>query len=229
VVIKLGVVAFGQTVSGPVTVSVGNVSIKLPAPSGYINAWEKYPNLRASFETNETANNQMLAIFAPTDSIPALDRGRYLGFRRYTKVSVSKSLATLDVSESEFSQFVDLFEKKLKEAYKLDAPDTRKMTEEINRDLKKYFGTDGSFQLKESVYLGPIRQTKNSFISASMMAAEALGKNIPVYNITALVLVRRRVVFVNFYANIEPVDDLATLNAETQKTVDAILAANSAK
>jgi len=190
VILTLALVAYGQTTGNTVLISVGSKSIKLPTPSGYVNAWENYPNLRTAFEINETENNQMLAMYSPLSAIPALDGGKYLGFPRYTKVSVSKRLADIDFSEAQFSQFVDLFEKKVKGEFRSGGSDTRKVVEEIKRDLKKYFGTDASCELKESRYIGPVSRKKNAFITASMMAVEAVGKNIPVYNITALVRVK---------------------------------------
>ncbi len=224
-----GFATYGQIVGDTVIVSVGKQSIRLPTPSGYVNAWENYPNLRSAFEINETENNQMLAIFAPLSSIPALDSGKYLGFPHYTKVSVSKSLATLDISETQFTQFVDLFEKKIGSEFKTSGPDTKKVVTEIKRDLRKHLGTNASFELKDSVYLGPISRTKHTFLSAAILAVGGIGKNIAVYNVTALVLVRSRILFVYFYANIQSGTDLDMFNAEAKKIVDALLVTNPAR
>ncbi len=229
VIFTLSLVAYAQTSGPAVVVSVGQQSIKLPTPFGYVNAWENYSKLRTAFEINETEGNQMLAVYAPLGAVPVLDSGKYLGFPRYSRVSVSKRLADSDFSEAQFGQFVDSFEKAVKAMYKSDGLGTQKVVEEIKRDLKKYQGTDGAFELKEPKYLGQTSRTKKAFTCAAIMTVGAFGKNVPVYNTTALVLVRRRILFVYFYAKIEAEGDLNAFNAETQKMVDAILAANPVK
>ena len=229
IIFILAVLTFGQTPASDVMVSIGKKSIKLPTPSGYINAWESYPKLRTAFELNETANNQMLAMYAPLISVPGLESGKYLGFPRYSRVSVSKRIADSDFTEAQFGQFVKSFEKAVKSSFKMDSPVTKQVVEEIKRDLIKYFGTDASFELKEPKYLGSIGRSKNAFTSATIMTVGAVGKNIPLYNTTALLLVRQRIIFVYFYGTIEADGDIDKFNAETQKMVDAILAANPVK
>ena len=111
--LALAIAAHGQMTTGDtVTVSVGKQLIKLPTPVGYVNAWEKYPNLRTAFEVNETDGNQMLAMSVPPlGSGSGLESGKYLGFPKYFRASVTKSIADTDFSESQFSEFADSFNK----------------------------------------------------------------------------------------------------------------------
>ena len=229
IIFILALLTYGQTPAGDVVVSVGKQLIKLPTPSGYLNAWENYPNLRTAFEINETEGNQMLAMYAPLSAITGLNSGKYLGFPRYSRVSVSKRLADSDISEVQFSQFVDSFEKGVKSMYRSDGSGTKDVVAEIKRDLKKYLGTDAPFELKEPKYLGPMSRTKNAFTCAAIMTVGAVGKNIPIYATTAVLLVKRRILFVYFYVKIEAEGDMDALNLETQKMVSAILAANPVK
>ena len=230
VIFILALATNGQTPAGYVVVSVGKQSIKLPTPSGYINAWENYPNLRGAFEINETAGNQMLAMYAPVSAVPGLESGKYLGFPRYFRISVTKSLDAVDISQLQFDQFVDSFEKRVKSVFNgADGPETRKVVADIRRDLRKYFGTDGSFELKEPTYLGTLSRSKDEFRCGTLLTARTLGKDIPVYNTTAVLLLRHRILFVYFYANVAAETDLDAFNAESQKVVDAILVANPVK
>jgi hypothetical protein len=215
--------------SDTAVVSVGNQSIKLPTPSGYINVWEKYPNLRTAFGINETANNQILAMYAPVSSVAGLDTGRYLGFSRYSRVSVSKQMAEAVILPGEFNQFVNLFEERLKSTLKPGNSGMGNVIEEIKRDLKKQFGTDGGFALKEPINLGTLRREKNSYVSALIVSVETPGKKVPLYVGTGLVLTKSRVLFVYLYANVESADDIDVYNSDTKKMVDAILAANPSR
>lgn len=119
-ILTLVSVARTQPRDSSVVISVGKQSIRLPTPAGYINAWEKYADLRAAFEINEADNNQMLAMYAPLSSVPGLETGRYPGFPKYSRVSVSKELAQINVSEAQFRTFVEMFEKGAKNVYKVD-------------------------------------------------------------------------------------------------------------
>jgi hypothetical protein len=229
VLFTLSFLARGQEPS-EVVVSVGKESIRLPTPTGYINAWENYPNLRTSFEINETEGNQMLAMYAPLESIPGLDSGKYLGFPRYSRVSVSKRIADTDFSDAQFVQFVDSFEKSVKTMFNPANPGTKKVVEDVREALRNYLKTDvSSFDLKNPTYLGTVARNKIAFTCASIMSVAAFGKNIPIYNTTTVLLVKRRVLFVYFYAKLESEGDLEAFNAGAQKTADAIIAANTVK
>ncbi|MGQ0541025.1 MAG: hypothetical protein ACT4O9_04140 [Blastocatellia bacterium] len=208
---------------------MGKQSINLPTPAGYVNAWDKYPDLRSAFEINEDANNQMLAMYAPLSSIPGLNTGRYLGFPRYSRVSVSKRLADTFVSPAEFDQFATAFQERVKSMFKAGDSTSKKAVEEIKRDLKKQFGTDGGFALSSPVNLGTIKRDKHSYICASVVSVETLGKQIPLYVGTGLVLVKSRILFVYLYANVESPDDIDVYNTDTEKMLAAILAANPVK
>lgn len=58
------------------------------------------------------------------------------------------------------------------------------------------------------------------------MSVEAAGRSIPIYNVSAVLHLRNRVLFFYFYGNIEVEGDLDVFTAEATKMVEAILAAN---
>ena len=65
-----------------------------------------------------------------------------------------------------------------------------------------------------------------AFTCAAIMTVRSFGKSVPIYSLTSLVLVRRRILLVYFYGNIGANGDLDGFNAEMQKMVDAIIASN---
>lgn len=225
----LATLVHGQTRESTVVVLVGKQAISLPTPTGYVNAWDKYPDLRSAFELNEAENNQMLAMYALLSSIPGLNTGRYLGFPRYSRISVSKRLADTYVSTTNFDEFVKAFQERVNAMFKSGNQDSKKAVEEIKRDLRKQFGTDGGFALSEPVNLGTINRDKNSYVCAAVMSVETLGKKIPLYIGTAVILVKSRILFLYLYANVETPEDIDTYNADTKKMGEAVVAANPGK
>ena len=194
----------------PLKVSLGEVTVTIPAPAGFEEKFASSDDIRKRFASTQTQDT--LAVHIPKDVAASLQPGQALSF--YTLVRVSKELRAVDVTAEDFAALAkELTSKKIfsaKEAQDYIAAAQRRTGISMGRPIE----------------LGLVARTPES-VSTLMIVQLASGESSATrLCVTATVFVRRRVLFFFSFRDFGSAEDLKTLPDFSSQWLQAILASN---
>lgn len=209
---------------------LGERSVLIPAPEGFVEAISKMPQFKAFFEATEAAALELLAAHIPTADLERLQRGDTQLLRFYTKVSIPRQVKTVDIKAADFSQFVTIFEQQQAEIFDLNNPKIKASLEEIEKNLQGLSGKDVQMVMTQPTNLGVIEKGSDRFIAMILTQLKlqvGTGQvEAPLLCAISVLRINQRLVFVYSYREYKSKEDISTLKAFTQKWVGQIIAAN---
>ena len=211
--LALAVPAQSQTAAtpgAPISVALGSVTLSIPPPAGFVDIHAGHDDIQQRFTSN--VGQDTLAVHVPAATAAAYQPGQALGF--YTLVRVMKTLRAVDVAPAEFEGMVnEIAAKKMFSAAEFQ--------DFLARSKQRTGITVG-----KPIDLGVLARTPQSVTTLAILSLENGSQQVTKLTASTTVFLRRRVVFLFMYRDMESPADLKVLQDAATDWVQRTVAAN---
>jgi len=202
------------------TYRVGGMSIAIPVPaSDLIEMGQDY---RVIMEVSVPEQNRLVAAFVLPDDLAVIKSGGKYRLSKYALIEVSRSVEFTNFSTKDFKDFSDSANRELGNVL---TSSTKEIEEEVNRRVKA-LNLDDKVSFDKPISLGCFFSKQDAFASGMLLSVTMQGVTKNMINVSAILRVRNRAIFVYIYAVYEDQDSLKWVQKTTEDWADAILKAN---
>jgi len=213
-----------RTVPGD-SFDLGGRAIVVPAPQGFANGLGRFEKFSMVMNATEGPNLDILAAHAPVSKTEELMRGS-VSLDLYTKVSVLKSLRTMDVTPENFATVVAEVEKNFTSFIDPNGPTIKGAVASANAKLKEQTGEEAGLDLSQPKSLGFFDKQPQIFSAMVMMNVAVNGGHKTMLSSLSYLLINKRLVYAYVFKELTSEEDVKTLQVFTRKWTSAIVAAN---
>ena len=211
--LALAVPARSQTAAtpgAPIRVALGNVTLSIPPPVGFVDLHAGNDDIKQRFTSN--VGQDTLAVHVPAATAAAYQAGQNLGF--YTLVRVMQKLRAVDVPAADFDGLAnELAAKKMFSS------------EEFQDYLARSKQRTG-ITIGKPIDLGVVARTPQSVTTLVILTLESGSQQVTKLTASSTVFLRGRVVFLYMYRDMESPADLKVLQDAALDWVQRTVAAN---
>ncbi|HEX8286467.1 MAG TPA: hypothetical protein VF556_00630 [Pyrinomonadaceae bacterium] len=197
------------------TFRIGNKQIVIPNPVGFTEASSQIQVIRDRFTVTEAAGNDLLAVHIPNDDYQFLKKGRLVDLTFYTKVSVSKKLKDETVSETNFANIIEAFEKNFPTFSDPKGSEMKKILNRISENLSGFNQEKTAVFIDKPQNLGEIVKERNSYGSVVLSQVKTkIGETEQVRTLLmgiSAIRVREKVIFIYTYKEYKNEQDIIDL------------------
>lgn len=212
------------------TYALGDRTVVIPPPPGFVEATSRSEVLKKFFEAAEATALDTLAVHVPTANMERFERGDYHDLDFYTKVSVSKSLRAEASTPAYFAALVARLRAENARIFDVNSAHMRDQLKAHNKSLSEFLKEDTRLSLSQPVTLGEIESTPSSYGALLLTKATFhVGDERKVKMLASgasAVLVRGRIVWVYTYKVFNTDKDADDLRAFTKRWLGEIVRAN---
>jgi hypothetical protein len=205
---------------------LGTKSVVIPEPDGFVEATAQSDSIARLFTATESPENEMLAVHIPKEVLEKIKREGNADLNFYTKVSISRRLKALDVTDDDFAKLVAALPAVSNRVLDIKGPEMQKIERDINSGLTELSGEDMNLKFDQPVNLGYFEKTKNVFSMMIVMKLKNRTDKLPLLCGMSFVKINQRLLFVYTYRRYESSKDVEILQNFTRKWIKQILAAN---
>jgi hypothetical protein len=224
---------FAQSAGALNNYQIGNKKIAIPAPIGFTEATSQVPVIKERFIATEAGENDLIAVHLPIEQVQLLKNGDFFDLTFYTKVSVSKRMKTLTVSEANFAEFTTAFKKNFPALTDPGGKEMKAILSSISDNLTELNKEKTTAAISQPVNLGLIENSSNVYGTLLLMQIKLVrdGKEATQLLLCGLsaVRVREKILFIYTYKAYEKEKDVAEIKQFSKKWINQIIMANTAK
>ena len=199
-------IAFGGQSSKPNEFAIGPVTVVVPPPAGFENAWH-VPAVRERFPS--TAQLEVVAVHLPADAVKSFTSDSDLSF--YTRVAIAGAAKTEELPAELLPQFAEQFAKG-------EIPDQSKRLAEL--------ASQTGVTVSQPLVLGVFDRTPQSFSGLMLNGISAGARSANVLTATTVLRLKGRMLNVYAYRRFTSQADKTTLEDFSKAWVRRIIAAN---
>lgn len=219
--------AFAQVKAKETTVlKLGKRTVRVPAPSGFVEGAERFADLKSRFSVTESPGNEMLAVLLPESIVPLLEKGEIPRFDEWAKISILKTIKEIDVDAASFKDFAEKFEKMTPQLIDEKNPTFKNAVSNARKGLNDLLGNDTVMDISQPKSLGTFDRKADTHSTLIVVTLkDALGSRLLLGTLT-LLRVNQRLLFVYTYHEYTKDDDPERVRNFSKKWTTDILAAN---
>jgi len=216
--------------SGPAIVSIGEVSLFIPAPDGFRNPSPSAPQLRRSAELTTPPGNRFLVNFVQENDLRETLSGNVVRFNRYFLVQTLREAENQSVSEQEFDNFRMALWQRDAEHLKSLGPRINQLAEQTSKELSRKSGSSIKLEVGDVVPLGITSETESmsilGYLSRLSLRQAGIEESLTLVNMSAVVLVKEKVLFLYTYSIFRGLEDIEWAKQAARRWADQVLLAN---
>jgi hypothetical protein len=200
---------------------IGDVTIKVPAPSGFV----RYDGLNERIDgvmlQMVPKTNRLLLMFATPKDAALAKKGKPEELGRYMMLQTFRAAEDMKLSAKEFGQVVEGVEAQFASSEKAE-----QLQDEVNAQLKK---TKDAKDLKvgETVMLGVYQKTEYSVDMGMLIKAQVRNEEpTPMAAAFSIIRLREKVLYLYVYSGYYAAEDIAWTRKTVKEWREAVVAAN---
>jgi len=199
----------------------GGVSILIPVPSSvFVEAGDS----RSLMELFVPQNNRLLSGFVFPEDLPLLAKGGDDSIlTKYALVEVPRRGEYMDCGTNDFKDVISGAKKSFGD---ITTSSLKEAEEEFNRRMESLDVTNAQLSIGNPLQLGCLFSKSDAYGFGMIAEVSMSGKNIKMAMGSALLRVKKRLVFVYLYAEYKNDDTVKWIRKTTEEWSDAILKAN---
>ncbi len=214
----------------PAVVSVGEVSLFIPAPDGFRNPSPSAPHLRQSAELTTPPGNRFLVNFVQEDDLRETLNGKVVRFNRYFLAQTLRGAENQSVSEQEFEKLRMTLWQRDAEHMKALGPRINQLMEQASKELSRKSGSSIELEIGDVVPLGVASETESimmlGYLSRISLSQAGTEESLALVNIRGAVLVKAKVLFLYTYSIFRGPEDIEWAKQAARGWADQVLLAN---
>ena len=216
--------------TGPAVVSVGEVSLFIPAPDGFRNPSPSAPHLRQSAELTTPPGNRFLVNFVQEEDLRETLDGKNVTFSRYFLAQTLREAENQSVPEQEFEKLRVTLWQRDAEHLKTLGPRINQLMEQASKDLSRKTGSSIKLEIGDVVPLGVISETESmsilGYLSRISLRQAGSEDSLALVNMSAVVLVKAKVLFLYTYSIFRGPEDIEWAKQAARGWAEQVLLAN---
>ncbi|HEV7859158.1 MAG TPA: hypothetical protein VGO91_11120 [Pyrinomonadaceae bacterium] len=209
---------------------LGDKTIVIPPPEGFEEAASQLSFIKDYYTTTEAPQNDMLAVFLPTDAIEKLKRHEKNNLTGAAKVSILKKVRGTDVSTEEFAATVSAFEKYGGKMLDINGPEMKALLKRAQKGVSDITREEVQIDLSQPINLGPFERTSKVYSTMLMVRTKAELNGNQEEHLEfigmSLVLVKQRLLYVYTHKIFTSPDEMEGHKDFTRRWIRQIIAAN---
>jgi len=216
--------------TGPAVVSVGEVSLFIPAPDGFRDPLPSAPRLRQGAEFTTPPGNRFLVNFVQEEDLRETLDGKDVRFNRYFLAQTLRGAEYQSVPEPEFEKLrMTLWQRDAEHLKKL-GPRINQLAEQTAKDLSRESGSSIKLEIGDFVPLGVTSETESmsilGYLSRISLRQAGTEESLTLVNMSAVVLVKAKVLFLYTYSIFRGPEDIEWAKQAARGWADQVLLAN---
>jgi len=214
----------------PAIVSVGEVSLFIPAPDGFRNPSPSAPQLRRGAELTTPPGNRFLVNFVQEEDLRETLNGKEIRFDRYFLAQTLREAENQPVSEQEFEKLRMTLWQRDADNLKALGPRINQLMEQALQDLIRKSGSTIKLEIGDVVPLGVTSETESmsilGYLSRKSLRQAGTEDSLALVNMSAVVLVKAKVLFLYTYSIFRGPEDIEWAKQAARGWADQVLLAN---
>ena len=225
--VKLSLLSWWFCLAGQVfalDVSINERSLTIPAPPGYVEISEQFPQARRFAETLTPQMNRLLAVYLSQSDTSRLQAGQDATWERYMMIQVERQMQNATLDRADFGQVKQLLESQ----QKLLLAAVESQADRFLRNLTHGDGKPVGIDAGQSVPLGIFSDSDTHSSSTTLMhyAGQTSADNYFVIAATNVVHVADKLLFVYVYSKYAGKEDLDWVETMSKDWVASISRSN---
>ena len=216
--------------TGPVFVSIGEVSLFIPAPDGFRDPSPSAPHLRQGAELTTPPGNRFLVNFVQEEDLRETVNGKNVAFNRYFLAQTLRGAENQSVPEAEFEKLRMRLWQRDAENLKALGPRINQLMEQTSQDLSRKTGSSIKLEIGDVVPLGVTSETESmsilGYLSRISLHQAGTEESLALVNMSAVVLVKAKVLFLYTYSVYRGPEDIEWAKHAARAWADQVLLAN---
>ena len=213
-----------------ISVSVGGTPIALPVPRGFAEVPASLPELMRLGEQITPPANRLLAHLVTPEDMKVLAQRKSASFDRYFLVQTARQFEGRAMSQQEFAEVRALMKTQQAELFSKLGPKMAEFARDIEKNLSRESGRALKLNLGDIVPLGVYGDSASSItFGAMVMVRLREGAEIDertVINVSSIVLVRSKLLFLYTYARLVDGKDVEWARRTALSWTSDVLARN---
>jgi hypothetical protein len=214
----------------PAVVSVGEVSLFIPAPNGFRDPSPSAPHLRRGAELATPPGNRFLVNFVQEEALRETLDGKNVTFNRYFLAQTLRGAENQSVPEQEFEKLRMTLWQRDAENLKALGPRINQLMEQTSQDLSRKSGGSIKLEIGDVVPLGVRSETESmsilGYLSRVSLRQAGTEESLALVNMSAVVLVKAKVLFLYTYSIFRGPEDIEWAKQAARGWADQVLLAN---
>jgi hypothetical protein len=158
----------GLLMAADVAVNIGETSLTIPTPRGYVPVTKEMAALDRDLEDFVAPQNTRLVSFIPEQYLPAVQRGEIPAMARTVSVQTNKKTVPSTITSSEFARFKDIVRRQNDELIQKAEKEMPGLMDKASKKINDQFNTDLTMNLSSMVPFPPHDESDRS-LSFSML------------------------------------------------------------
>ena len=193
---------------------VESTKISIPAPEGFVNVTQTWPEVMAHFESMSSPIMRYQAVLLPAEDVEAQETF----LNRYLTVQTSRQFEPVDFTPDLFAELRQELRGQMREIFD-------EVMEDINENLSET-AKDLNVKIGETLHI-PFESESENHIGFSMLTNVSSPDNeMIIANSYALVFAENRLIYTYVYSRYSSADDLAWTQNTLEKWVEEIVKSN---
>ena len=216
--------------TGPVVVSIGEVSLFIPAPDGFRDPSLPAPHLRQGAELATPPGNRFLVNFVQEEELRETLNGKNITLSRYFLAQTLRGTENQSVTELEFEKLRMTLWQRDAENLKALGPRINQLMEQVSQDLNRQSGSSIKLEVGDVVPLGVTSETESmsvlGYLSRVSLRQAGSDDSLALVNMSAVVLVKAKVLFLYTYSIFRGREDIEWAKRAARGWADQVLLVN---
>lgn len=206
---------------------VGTQTVKVPPPTGFVNAYKKVDSLTKFFDSSADPEARLLGVLVQTDIAVKLKNNQRIGtLDFYIEFFVPKMMLNTEVTPRAFAEFVTKTEKDLDILINKNHPENEAAKNRVLDSLQELNGRPANIEIKPPKNLGTIDKQADVFSTMVLTDLVTSEGTSHMLGVRSYVLINKRMLYINTYKRITSEKDIAPFRDFAKIWIAAIIAAN---